>query len=93
MDKDEIRKKVQDPESERWLLWFGYILDETEEKREIEYFGRFVKTKKEIIGILKSMVDNTAPYRIIIQDTKPFKVNPEDFQTELKDFFKLGAPE
>ena len=46
-----------------------------------------VKLPNEIIGIVKSMVDNTAPYRIIIQDTQPFKVDPKDHQTELADFF------
>lgn len=89
MNKEEIRKIVEDPKGDRWLLWFGYILDEDKDGREIEYFGRFVPTKKSIIGIMKSMIDNTSPYRIIVQDTKPFKVDPSLFQTELKDFFPL----
>jgi len=89
MNREEISKKVQEGD-ERFLIWVGYILDEDEEGREIEYFGRFVKTKKQVIGITRSMIDNTSPYRIIIQDTQAFKKEPSERQTELEDFFKLS---
>ena len=89
MKEEEITKIVQDPNSDRWLIWAGFILEEDVAGRDIEYFGRFVKTKRAVIGIVRSMIDNTSPYRIIIQDTAPFKDKEIDYQTELKDFFPL----
>ena len=89
MKLEEIKKKVSNPDGDRWLIWCGYVLDEDEEKRELEYFGRFVKTKKGVIGLVRSMINNTAPYRIIIQDVEPFRVDPSKFQAELKDFFSV----
>ena len=89
MKKDEIQKIVEDPKKERYLLWCGYITNETEKGRQLEYFGKFCKTKHSAIGGAKLMIDNTDIYRIIIQDTKAFKVDPSKFQTELEDFFPL----
>ena len=88
MKKEEISKKVIEGK-DKWLIWVGFILDETDEKREIEYFGKFAPNKKAVIGLVRSMIDNTSPYRIIIQDTAPFKTDPVSMQTELTDFFKL----
>jgi len=89
MKKDEIQKIVEDPKKERYLLWCGYITNETEKGRQLEYFGKFCKTKHSAIGGAKLMIDNTDIYRIIIQDTEPFKIDPSKFQTELEDFFPL----
>jgi len=93
MKEEEVSKIVQDPASDRWLIWVGYILEEDEEGRDIEYFGKFVKTKRAAIGIVRSMIDNTSPYRIIIQDTASFKDKTIDHQTELADFFPLERDE
>ena len=93
MKKDEIQKIVEDPKKERYLLWCGYITNETEKGRQLEYFGKFCKTKHSAIGGAKLMIDNTDIYRIIIQDTKAFKVDPSKFQTELEDFFPLERDE
>ena len=87
MKKDDIKKHVQEGK-DKWLIWIGYILDENDEKREIEYFGKFAPTKKSVIGLVKSMIDNTSPYRIIIQELEPFKIDPTSMQTELTDFFR-----
>ena len=91
MKKDEIQKIVEGPKKERYLLWCGYITNETEKGRQLEYFGKFCKTKHSAIGGAKLMIDNTDIYRIIIQDTKAFKVDPSKFQTELEDFFPLES--
>jgi len=90
MKHSEIAKKVEHGK-DRWLVWVGYILDETDEKRELEYFGKFAKTKHSAIGAAKLLLNNTNPYRIIIQDTEPFKQDPSLLQSELTDFFKLEA--
>jgi len=89
MKLEEIKKKVESSDDEQWLIWCGYILNENDEEREIEYFGKFVKTKRQIIGIVRSMIDNTAPYRIIIQDTNIFKTDLSNIQAELSDFFPV----
>jgi len=90
MKHEEIKKKVEHGK-ERWLVWVGYILNEDEEKRELEYFGKFADNKKSAIGAAKLLMNNTNPYRIIIQDTIPFKQDPSLMQTELTDFFKYEA--
>ena len=89
MKKSEIQKIVENPNKERYLLWCGYITSETEKGRNVEYYGKFCKTKNSAIGGAKLMIDHTDIYRIIIQDTEPFKVDPSKFQTELSDFFPL----
>ena len=89
MDKDMLRKKVENPKGERWLVWGGYITNETDEKRDIEYFGRFASTKNSALGAVKLLMDHTDVYRIIIQDTKAFKVDSSLFQSELSEFFKI----
>ncbi len=93
MKEDEISKIVQDPNEDRWLIWVGFILEEDEDGRDIEYFGKFAKTKKSVIGLVRSMIDNTSPYRIIIQDTKSFKIDPSKYQIELEDYFLLERDE
>ena len=90
MKHEEIKKKVEQGK-ERWLVWVGYILNEDEKQREIEYFGKFADNKNSAIGAVKLLMDNTTPYRIIIQDTTPFKMDPSLMQTELTDFFKYEA--
>ena len=92
MKKDDIRKKVEEGK-DRWLIWCGFIMEEDDEKRKIEYFGKFAPTKKSVIGLLKSIIDNTDVYRIIVQDTEIFKTDPSLLQTELKDFFMLEDEE
>jgi len=93
MKKEEISKIVQDPKSDRWLIWVGFIMEEDENGRDIEYFGRFAKTKRAVSGLVRSMIDNTSPYRIIIQDTAPFKDKSINYQAELADFFPLEESE
>lgn len=88
MKKEKISKDIQKKKN-NWLLWVGYILDENDEQREVEYFGRFAPTKKSVVGIARSMIDNTSPYRIIIQNLKPFKQDPSTMQSELTDFFRM----
>ena len=88
MKPDEIHKKVTEGK-DRWLIWVGFIQGEDEKKRKIEYFGKFAPTKKSVIGLVRSMIDNTDPYRIIIQDTAPLKVDTAEIQTTLEDFFVL----
>ena len=90
MKREDVRKKVEKGK-DKWLLWVGYILDEDDKKREIEYFGKFAPSKKSVMGIARSMIDNTSPYRIIIQNLEPFKQDPSLLQSELTDFFKLEA--
>jgi len=90
MKHEEIRKKVEHGK-EKWLVWVGYVLNENDEKRELEYFGKFANTKHSAIGAAKLLMNSTDPYRIIIQNTEPFKQDPSLLQTELTDFFKLEA--
>ena len=90
MKHKEIAEKVEHGK-DRWLIWIGFITHEDEKERKVEYYGKFAGTKKSAIGAAKLMIDNTSPYRIIIQDTEPFKQDPSLLQTELTDFFKLEA--
>jgi len=92
MKLDEIDKKIQKTK-DRWLVWIGYILNEDDDNREIEYYGKFASSKNGAIGAAKLLLDNTSPYRIIIQDTKPFKDGSKEYQSDLTDFFKLELEE
>ena len=87
MKQEEISKKVTEGK-DKYLIWVGYVLHEDEKGRQLEYFGRFAPNKKSVIGLARSLIDNTDVYRIIIQDTTPFKTDPSLLQTELTDFFK-----
>ena len=82
----------------RWLVWVAFVSHETEEGRDIDWYGRFCPTKKSVIGILRSMIDNTAPYKMIVIDTKalPVCMTTEDGQTPdenvqsaLDEFFRF----
>jgi hypothetical protein len=88
MKREEISKKVTEGK-ERWLVWVGFIEYEDDKKRKIGYYGKFAKDKKGAIGAARLIIDSTDVYRIIIQDTEPFKVDPSLLQTELTDFFRL----
>jgi hypothetical protein len=88
MKEKDISKRVMEGK-ERWLIWVGFIEHEDDTGRKIGYYGKFAKDKKGALGAAKLIIDNTDIYRIIIQDTEPFKTDPSKFQTELTDFFKL----
>jgi len=85
---EDVSKEIQKTK-DRWLVWIGFITHEDDDKRKIEYYGKFTKTKKGAIGAAKLLIDNTTPYRIIIQDIEPFKQDPKEYQTELTDFFQM----
>ena len=85
---EDVSKEIQKTK-DRWLVWIGFIVDEDANERKIEYYGKFAKTKKGAIGAAKLLIDNTSPYRIIIQDIEPFKQDPKEYQSELKDFFQM----
>ena len=85
---EDVSKEIQKTK-DRWLIWIGFITYEDDDKREIEYYGKFAKTKKGAIGAARLLIDNTTPYRIIIQDIEPFKQDPKEYQTELEDFFQM----
>jgi len=88
MKHEEISKKVTEGK-DKWLVWVGFISHEDEKGRKLDYYGKFAPTKKSAIGAAKIIIDNTDVYRIIIQNTEPFKVDPSLLQTELTDFFSL----
>lgn len=88
MKLEEIEKKVTEGK-EPWLVWVGFILHEDEKGRKIEYYGKFAHTKHSAIGVAQSILDNTDVYRIIIQNTEPFKTDPKLLQSELTDFFTM----
>jgi hypothetical protein len=88
MKREEISERVIKGK-ERWLVWVGFIEGEDERGRKIGYYGKFAKDKRGAIGAAKVIIDNTDVYRIIIQDTEPFKRDPSLLQSELTDFFKL----
>ena len=85
---EEVSKEIQKTK-DRYLIWIGFITHEDENERKIEYYGKFAKTKRSAIGAAKLLIDNTTPYRIIIQDIEPFKVDPKEWQTELEEFFQM----
>ena len=69
----------------RWYVEAQFIEEETPEGYQIGAYGKFAKSKKSAIGATKMMLDNTAPYRLIIQDMKPKRfrmVNGEDGMSE-----------
>lgn len=76
-----------------WTVWVGYISGEDENRREVEYYGKFADTKKTAIGAARVMIDNTSPYRIIIQNNGPFQSKDKSDQTHLEDFFVLEDEE
>lgn len=87
---EEVIEKIMDPTAKRYILWVGFIASETETHRKVEYAGAFLDTKKEVLGKIKVMLDNTAPYKILFMDTKPIRESlEEDKQKLLTDFFKL----
>lgn len=88
MKREEIDKKVKEGK-DKYLLWVGFIAHEDEKQRKVEYYGRFAPNKKSVIGLAMSMIDNTNPYRIIIQNTEPFKTDPSLLQSQLTDFFTI----
>ena len=67
---------------ERWLVWVGYIRHETEEGYDVDYYGRFCPTKTNVIGILRSLIDNTAPYKMIVIDTEKKQIEIEEKTTQ-----------
>ena len=92
MKIEEVKQKVENGK-EPWLVWVGFISSEDKNKRKIEYYGKFAKTKRGAIGAAQIIIDNTDVYRIIIQNTEIFKTDPKLMQTELTDFFRLEVEE
>jgi hypothetical protein len=84
MKQSEIAKQI---EFHDWLIWAGFISSEDEEQRNIDYYGKFADTKSAAIGAAKAIIDNTHPYRIIIQSCREFHSE----QAQLDDFFQLEA--
>jgi hypothetical protein len=89
LKKEQIATEI---EKHDWIVWVGFITHENDDGRQLDYYGKFADTKKAAIGAAKVMIDNTSPYRIIIQNCKPFHTEPL-CQSKLHDFFQLEDEE